>query len=167
MAHQLVGSVVRNSRIMKICTILSVTVEYLDQDVQKKSYTEKAVTSSETFQKSVKQWSVSLGFNIEATVGGFGGGGGMTTEFSNMNSEELKKTNYQMNQTSKEKRYSPDSRQLIRQEDKKIILEYTVGRETSFTEGIYSSEKHVGSVNKKLCPDPEKDSLFKKAIGNP
>ena len=143
---------------------MQVNVEYLDQDVASKSQFQKSVTSSEDFQKLTDQWSISAGFNIEAMVGGFGGGVGLTAEYSEMNSEEIKKTNYQSEEKSSEKRYSPDSRQLIRQEVKKITFEYNVGKDKSFAEAKYESEKHVGSIDKRRCPNPDPDYLSKRAI---
>ena len=98
-------------------------------------------------------------------VGDFGGGVGMTAEYSQMNSEELKETHYQSIEKSAEIKYSPDSRQLIREEKKKITFEYLVGTQKAYAEAKYETAKHVGSIDKRTCPNPENDYLFKKAIG--
>ena len=155
-----VSSVAGDDSNVTICTLSIISVEFFDQDIQSKRYTMRTVRSSERFQKSTDQWSRSIGGDIGLNAVSLG----MNVEFSEMTSDELKKTNYQSKKEENAIHYSPDSRQLIREITKTIEVQKILGTDTLKASASVSEEKHYGSIPKVDCPDTDENSLFNRAV---
>jgi len=151
-------SVESNVVAIEICTITNISVEYFDRDVKSKLITTKKVRSSERFQKAVSEFSLAIGVEIGIKGMGFS----MNSEFSQMNSKELSKSNYASDEQTDKIEFSEHSRQLIRETTKRVTLRKTVGNDEAKADAYVVDEKHVGSIDKK-CPSRDDTRLYKQA----
>jgi len=145
---------------LQICSITNISVEYFDRDIKSKKHMTKTVRSSEMFQKAVSEWSLEIGIEIGIKGMGFA----MNTAFSQMNSKELRTSNYESTEELSEIVYAPESRQLIRETEKSLTFRKISGSDTAETTATVTDEKHVGSVDKNDCPDRDINFLFKRAV---
>ena len=159
MFHLSVPSVVAKPNKIKICTIWEVTAEMYDRDVSKVKTYEKQIQSTESFKKSVQDWSIVFGRSISAMEVE----ASFTNEFKRMTSDELTKKNYSSVAKTQEREFGKDSRQIIRKVVTKVTVQYHIGDEMSQAVATSTDEIHVESVNKKDCIRPEDDRLYKKA----